>query len=541
MHLLIQVNFHINYFDLILANVGLILKNEGSAFTKKINDELNNNLFGDFDVNKGTEVRQFGIQELEFLEDSFFPLISYIISILEIHSLDEDSKNTQQIFKNFSNKEVKAKFYEMIEDYIDFGKKPDYKKDPEDSKISKCYLLSLLIFDLFDFIYSNFYTVLDEFLTSKSVSLSIDPFLPLGEKLKPKGFNDLLTNLTSFLKNVYSTIDVVAELFIFINDIHQKKENQILKLQNKEDSWYVIFVPFNHLGFSTFCWISFKESKYSIQNSVIDPIYLFDLLLHSIHALIKKKGGNFRYMGLDLLTLNANTIKPNSLNSVNVFKNSSFITLLKDIVSIKFNENLEKSEYINELFVLYLTIFDETTRKDILSQLVKEYLSNDKELTFILNIIKSILETEGKKNNTTSTLLDLQFLKDLLIKTIIHNNLKPIDALDIISSGCSFLNWLLEFDHGLFNCKLGVCSKEFLVDMRQSLKDSNNSLRKWIQCFEDEKLKYLTDSGLSNPTTKEDFHNMDMLQKMFDIKKNQTMITINLIETLEDKIEKYSK
>ena len=361
-HVLTQLNFEFKYFELIISNIGYLLKNEGSIYSKKINDEYYDNVFEDFDYNVNTHIRKLKVKELQFLKENFFGLVNLILFILKINKFNESNTDKdnffESIFINYYNRNTKSRFYDIIEDIIINNIKPDYKNN-DDVKIAKSYLVSLLVFDIVDFIYSNFYYVDEDFKTNQIVELDTDPFKLYNADLKPKGFQEFLQKLIRDLNLIYSNIYCNTEIFLAINDIHSQQQEAIVKLQEKEETWYVVYVPFNHVGFSSYCWVVWKQLLMNnLVNSVLEPSYIFDLFLPCIAALIKREQ-HFKYMGLDLLLSVTNLINDKDINSLKNIKNYNYFDVMKDIIKFIFAHDtpIPKRNFVAREYFEFIRIF----------------------------------------------------------------------------------------------------------------------------------------------------------------------------------------
>jgi len=450
----------------------------------------------------------------------------------------------------------------MVEEIIDSSTKPSYNNN-DDVKINKCYLLSLLIFDIFDFIYSNFYYVDQNFKNTVDIVLDIDPFKIFTNDLKPKGYLEFLEQLIGNINRIYSNIYNLIDIFLEVNEIHGQQQETIKKLQEKDETWYVIYVPFNHVGFSSYCWIVWKAMIYNKVNnsnkniskvfSVLEPSYILDIFLPIIAALIKREQ-NFKFKGMEILLSIVNLINDKGIESLKNLKNYNYLDVLKDLIKFIYTHNAPETKkgLISKNYYEFIRIFSDNCKKELYLELISQ-CDQDHEVAFLIDLVKQNLNKEIKKlslNNTSisdlkvdtkTSIFNTEFLKKIITSSVTDENF-PIDALETISQGCNFLISVIGIDKKYFNCSLGICEKSFLEGLRiNKLQPLVKIIGKWERGSEDEKKKYLRENEQLYMITKEAKSNVEKVENNFNLRKNQANCTLRLISILENVIHKNTK
>ena len=109
----IKLNYDIKFFDCVTLNIALLLKEEGTLLSSKINDERFNFQFSDFDYGNPTSSRKLTSDEASFLKMTLF---GFIILIFEILHFNDNSFN-ETIFFNLNCHSVHLELNTILEDY----------------------------------------------------------------------------------------------------------------------------------------------------------------------------------------------------------------------------------------------------------------------------------------------------------------------------------------------------------------------------------------------------------------------------------------
>lgn len=424
----------------------------------------------------------------------------------------------------------------------------------------------IFIFDLLNFIYSTTQYLDKSFNEREAYSINITDIYSLdsiSNKIKPLDFplffNHLFYELFTTLlgKNSIHLIN----RFLYITDFRSDNENIYSYLQSKNDSNYYIYEQFNTIGFAVACSEFYNNRStflsYSLSNATILNTYL-----PLISALIKREQ-NFKYLGLELL--------------INIFKNINYLEIdikritnysMIDVVNDLFafvggpEPEIKRSRVVKFLSDSFFNKFNSESLELILNEIIIEALNpdntapeggiKDKELSFVINLIKSMIIQSMKTSN--AILLSKGFIHRLVCRITSFQEVFFLDIIEILSSAISFLHYLIVLDKTSFKGGLGFYSKDYLNRKMSEMNELHKIVQSWINKKDSEKLEFiektyykntgLKTETLGNVSNKKEMdmeHEKSVNQYNNLLRKHQTLICQNLITHIDSLISKSLK
>ena len=541
---LIKLNYEIKFYDSITMYIALLLKEEGTLLSGKINDERFNFQFSDFDYGNPTNTRKLSLNETNLLKNTLF---GFIILILEVLNYKDNSfKN--KIFVNLNNYSVHYELNDILEECI--SDKKIVKNNLQATLYYKSYIFLCFTADILDFVYSNFLYKSECFENSEKFSMDIDPFLSLNhKKIIIKDFQNFISIFVfKYLYNLSPNYLELIHIFIKINEFKGKNAE---KLPKSEEMCYVIYEPFNPIGFSIMSWIVFK---FHFINNVLNlnyfplitgTIYLLDCYLPIIAALFKR-GELFIYMGMEILLYLLSLIEDNSINDTKTFTNYSYEELLMDAIKVAGGQlSNNKKETLTRGIFKYFTILKGEARNQLFMFAMKNS-DEDGQIAFLIYILKNYMtEVITKHEYNRTSILNNAIFNEYFIKYILDLNfnldLCIMDVIENIAQSLNFFHFLLIQDKSILEGHLGIFNRMFLNDFSKKLVPIFKIIEAWTLSVEYEKKKFYENNEYLRMNTNKFNMQKKEIEKNFEIKRNKSLLTINLIRIVENLIHEYLK
>ena len=538
----INVNFNINLFVESLSNVAKILLQESSYYNQKFNNEYFNNVFADFDFNADDKIkRKLNNDEFNFLTKNLFKFLFIIVFNYYKHitkKFDFVSNENRIIFWNFIDSHLNGNFI--------------YPKNENEINIYSFYILFSFILDILSFIYTNFLYLNKETYEQKEFHLkNYDPFFIFVDSndWKNPNFHMNFINYSLEIFNFHcSDLIKFIEIFLILCDIKtENKENYEKNFQFQSNHSYFLINPMNSVGIGCLTWILNKKNKYKNYNLIYNLIYIFDVHLPLIAALLKT-GNSLKYLALETLfdfieICNEKPLVKKMENLVHYSFDDVFDDILEFIGS---QENDYMRKYVNLRIPKIIGILGENAKMEFFNYFIEnsfkfgeDKIINDEKISYFIQIIKKTMnENLNENNENLNEKNDLIFWKEDFIKKIIKNyvfNYEKIfifDIIETISQGINFICFVIIKDKNVFKGKLNVYNKEFLYENRKKLNEIINLVEKFLKSSEEEKFKSLNLN----------FHTQnDENKKIFKMKINQCELLLNLINECDNLIMKSLK
>ncbi len=264
------------------------------------------------------------------------------------------------------------------------------------------------------------------------------------------------------------------------------------------------------------------KASAGLLNLVMDPSYILNIFLPIIAALLKREQ-NFKYMGMEMLFYIVKLVKENEITSIKNLTYYSYIDVLKDIISFIYNnhEPESKRKFVIQGYLELVKLFSDECKKSLYLNLLSQS-EQDHEIALIFDLIKQNINYEVKRGNFNSQIFETKFLKKVITSTL-TDEIFPIDALETLGQACNFLINLILVDKQHFDCKLGICEKEFLEEVRvKTIQPLEKIIGKWERGSDDEKRKYIKEHEHQiYMITKEAKKNVEKVDQHFNLRKNQ--------------------
>lgn len=603
-NILIYSNMHhnIKVFNLILSNIMKVIMNEAESTSRKMNEMLYDEKFNDFDFNIDNPVRKINIEEHKFLLNNFFPLLIYLLKIMMMKNnsaLKIKSERMKILYEAFSKKDfindnikniyisnfdspfVLKKIYDFLEfklDQEDIYNANDNEKNFNleknkilDDEINASYYILSFICDMIEFIYSRFHFLPESFSFSQEISININPFISYNLHNTPKFCEKFYHLILSYFQNSITNITNFIKFYITQQEIKTKFMEKINKLIEKSENIYNIYEPLNHLGVNIIIWICwkiqkneeiyFEDKKYNnlfekkIFNLAYSKIKIFDTILPVCSYLIKRSQ-NYKYMGFEILFDTLQFLDENSISDLKMLKNYSYEDIYKDLLEfIGGPDPQQKRTKISKMFNKLLFILSDEMKKNLLLYILRENLRenvpiNDQMNAFIIHCLRNLLNdfiNENLKKSQVdkilkSGLFEEKFLKEIISLTI-TTKLFVIDTFEIIGQGINFIQFCLLKDKLIFEGKLKIYYNPYLVSVEKELEKILYFIQKWNSASDEDKMKQIKvdTSDFNNLPSHRLSAKREELQNSFNQRKNQGLITQNLIHHINDFIFKCKK
>jgi hypothetical protein len=535
--ILLRIKNKHKFFSTALSNIANFLLPESILFGRKLNIVLFDNKFNDFEFDPKGESRKLNNAEFEFLRYNLFPFLNLIVDHLQM----QDTLNG-----DLTSRENKLSLIKLIENSIEAGKTKIDDYDSRQIFIYQNYLIMCFITDCFEFIFSNLHYLDSKFSTEDGLNINTDPFELFQEKIRPIKYQNFIENIFLFIQNkLCSNIVTLIETYLKSCEIKNLKLESINEMEKYEDGTYFIYEPFNSVGFPLMCWLIWKENKFNFLPTVYSSVYILDLFLPISSALIKR-GQNFRMMGIDLLFDILSIISENTVVSLSSFNFYSYEDVFKDLLEFIGGVDIEiKRIHVTKNLSKVIKILSHEAKKDLFLFVLKDILKedtkniNDARASFVIYTLKNLLSEYLKVNplDTHISMFDSKFLKEI-IKLSLNKNLFVIDILETISQGLNFLHFTLIQDQTVFKGRLNIYDRDYLHEIEKDIDIVAKFIQKWVNSNDEEKMKNVhIDTSELNFIT--DFsEKKEELKRSFELRKNQAMITLNMIDNVDKLIRK---
>jgi hypothetical protein len=522
------------FFNTILSNIIKILQPEGQSYSKRMNDELYNNAFSDFEYNVESPVRKLNNEEFNFLINMFFLGIITVIETLCINKLDLTKVNLTEMV----NRKL---LFEMIDDAIE--DKKGYLDD-HNSDIFCTYLIICFISDVFEFIFSNLHYLDSSFNETELIEMNVNPFLVYNEKMVPKYYEDFLKTVEVILKRAIPDMCLGIKLFLSINEIKSKNSEKIAKIENMNDYLYYIFEPFNNIGFSLITWVQWKVNKIYFYPCVYSDLALLDTMIPIIAALIKR-GQNFKYMGIEMFLDIINQVNKGVVSNLRQLKSYNYVELLKDIFEfVGGPDHKIKRQYVNKQIVSFIKVLTPSAIKETFRILIDDQLKesqaiNDGQVAYTIHCLKTVLNDYINANNLNKELFESNYLKEVIEKTLTDKYF-VIDILETINYSLNLLHYLLVKDKSVFKGSLGFYNKDYLHAVSKNIIKLAGLVEKWIISPDEDKKQFVNletmPEAASNFTAKR-----QEFESNLQARKVQAELTLGMINNVEKLVDSYVK
>jgi hypothetical protein len=516
------------FFNTVLTNIIKLLQPEGNAYCKRMNDELYNNAFADFDYNVESSVRKLNNEEFNFLINIFF---LGIINIVQVLTVDISSCDLTDI-------ESRKILFETIDDSIE-EKKGVVSEDNGD--VYRGYLMLCFLSDIFEFIFSNLHYLDASFNEKEDIEMNENPFLVYNEKMIPRCYDDFLKISEDVILRICPDVHMAVKIFLTVNEVKSKHNEKIQNIESQNDYLYYIFEPFNNIGFSIICWLQWKRGKSIFPYS---NLYIFDSMLPIIAALIKR-GQNFKYIGFEMLLDLVDKIGHETITNLRLLKNYSFVDLLKDILEFVGGPDHQiKRAYMNKQFMKLLRILSPAAIKETYQLLFKDLLLegsivNDGLAAYAIHTLKALLNDYIGRACLNPVLFDSKFIKDIL-NTTLTDKFFVIDVLETINYGINLLHYLMVKDKLVFKGSLGLYNKDYMHEISKKIKRLAGHIEKWVISPDEDKRQFV-----NLETMPEAVSNLTRKREEFDAnlqaRKVQAELTLSMVNNIESLIDNYLK
>ena len=535
--ILLRIKNKYKFFSSALSNIANFLLPESILFGRKLNIELFDNKFNDFEFDQKGESRKLNHDEFEFLRNNLFPFLNFIVEHLQM----QDTING-----DLTSRENKLSFIKLIDNSIDSGKTKIDDYDPRQLFVYQNYLIMCFITDCFEFIFANLHYLDYKFSTEDSLNINTDPFELFQEKIRPRKYKNFIENMFEFIKSkLCSNIVILIEIYLKSCEIKNIKLESINEMVKNEDGTYFVYEPFNSVGFPLICWLIWKENKFNFLPTVYSPIYILDLFLPISSALIKR-GQNFRMMGIDLLFDILTIISDNTVVSLSSLNFYSYEDVFKDLLEFIGGPDIEiKRIHVTKNLPKVLKILSHEAIKDLFLSVLKDILKedtkniNDAQASFVIYTLKNLL-TEYLKGNpidTNNSMFDSNFLKEI-IKLSINKNLFVIDILETISQGLNFFHFILIQDQAVFKGRLNIYDRDCLHSIEKDIDIIAKLIEKWVNSNDEEKMKNVNIDTQELNLMTDISEKKEELKRSFELRKNQAMLSLNMIDNVDKLIRK---
>jgi len=596
-----KINNSFKIFNNILSNIIKIITNEADALSRKMNDILYNENFTDFEFNYDLKIRKLNQEEYKFLIKNFFPFLIFLIKnflidrnkfifkdgiLFKLNNtifLDDCfiCNNISSLFIiDYSDPSIIQRFYDILEEKLEINNKNLKKKDilndefnnkknnqtkNLDNKIFMSYYIFAFSLDILDFIYKKFHILPESFKDTSDLFFNINPFIAYNKNDTPHDFEGFLNLMMMIFYNSVSNFSYFIDFNIKYQEIKTNNFEKIKELNDKSDSIYEIYEPLNQLGLSILIWILWKNQKQEIHNKLIfkenkkffslilSKINLFDSLLPII-AYLLKRSQNYKYMAFEILFDFLILLEPGSIVNLNLLKNYSYEDIYKDLLEYIGGPDPQiKRLKISNNFNNLLMILSDEMKKKLLIYILKENLKentliNDQMNAYILHsfriylndICNNYLNLNEDNKLLNSELFEERFLKEIIGLTF-TTKLFVIDVFEIISQSINFIQFCVLKDKLVFNGKLKIYNKYFFNELEKESEKILFFIKKWNNMNDEDKMKQIkVDTSDFNNIT--DFtEKKKELQNNFNLKKNQGIITENLLIHINNFILKCKK
>ena len=527
-------NFNISLYIESLSNVAKILLQESSYYNQKFNNEFFNNVFADFDFNADDKIkRKLNNEEFKFLTKNLFKFLFIIIFNYYKHitiKFDFISNENRMIFWKFIDCHLNGNFI--------------YPKNENEINIYSFYILFSFILDILSFIYTNFLYLNKETYEQKEFHLNnYDPFFIFVNSNDWKNPNFHL-EFINYAKDIFishcSDLIKFIEIFLILCDIKtENKENYEKAFQFQSNHSYFIIQPMNSVGIGCLAWILNKINKYKNYNLIYNLLYIFDVHLPLIAALLKT-GHSLKYLALETLFDFIEICKEKPLvKKMENLSHYSFDDVFDDILEfIGSQENDYMRKYVNLKIPKIIGILGDEAKMEFFNYFVEnafkfgeDKILNDEKISYFIQIIKKTMNENLNNENKI-------FWKENFIKKIINSfvfNYEKIfifDIIETISQGINFICFVILKDKNIFEGKLNIYSKDFLYENRRKFNEIISLVEKFMKSSEEEKYKSL---NLNFHTQNDDN------KKIFKMKINQCQLLLNLINDVDNLIMKCLK
>lgn len=541
------------FFCTCLSNVANMIIPESLLFSKKMNLELYDNQFSDFEYNGSqNSKRNLNIEEFNFLKNNFFNIINLIINTLI---------ESNFILIDFTSRNAHMKFLNLLERSIE--EKKTKTDEQEEIKIYKCYLIMCFICDILEYVFSNLHYLDETFkLEENSIEIDLNPFLIFKDDIKPRNYTDFLQLVERIIKTICPNFVNLIEIFLKVTDIKNSNEEKIKEIEKEsEDSNYFIFESFNPVGFSVLTWIMWKKQKLymDIDKQNYFPVlysnkFLLDINLPIIAVLIKRTQ-NFKFIGMELLFDILSHMNEKVVQDMRLLKHYSFEDVFKDLLQFIGGPDPEtKRIYVTKNILKYVKVLTDEAKKEFFLFLLKDHLKensggniNDAEVSFIIYTLKNYISEEIRKKDSIlkesfndkqkylslpDTIFCEKFLKEI-IETSLNEQLFVIDIFETLSQSMNFAHFLIIQDKIHFKGGLNIYNKNYLYHIQKKIGVISNLIEKWVRSNDEEKMKHvrIDTSELNMMTSMSE--KREELQKSFELRKNQAMLSLNMVSNLE--------
>jgi hypothetical protein len=456
-------------------------------------------------------------------------------------------------------KHIKTKFdFVSIENRKIFWKFVDehlngnfiYPKTEIEINIFSFYILISFILDILSFIYTNFLYLNKEIYEQKEFHLNdYDPFFIFVKSNDWKN-PDFHINYINYSKNIFqshcSDLIKFIEIFLILCDIKtENKENYDKIYQNQTNNSYFIVQPVNSVGLSCITWINNKINNYKQYNYIYNLIYIFDIHLPLIAALLKS-GHSLKYIAIETLFdfIQICNNKP-LIKKMENLSHYSFDDVFDDILEfIGSQENDNMRKYVNLNIPKIINLLGNDAKIEFFNYFIEnafklgeDKIINDDKISYFIQIIKKTMNENLKEKNDKNN-ENLIFWKEEFIKKIIksfvfkYEKIFIFDIIETISQGVNFICFVILKDKNEFKGKLNVYNKDYLYEIRKNFNEIISLVEKFMKSKEEDKYRTLN----LNFTDQN-----DDTKKIFMMKNNQCQLLLNLINDIDNLIMKSLK
>ncbi len=287
-----------------------------------------------------------------------------------------------------------------------------YPKNENEINIYSFYILFSFILDILSFIYTNFLYLNKETYEQKEFHLkNYDPFFIFVDSNDWKNPNFHLNfinySIEIFLFHCSDLIKFI-EIFLILCDIKtENKENYEKVFQFQSNHSYFLIQPMNSVGLGCLTWILNKINKYKNYNLIYNLLYIFDIHLPLIAALLKT-GHSLKYLALETLFdfIEICNEKP-LVKKMENLSHYSFDDVFDDILEfIGSQENDYMRKYVNLRIPKIIGILGENAKMEFFNYFIEnafkfgeDKIINDEKISYFIQIIKKTMNENLNNNN----------------------------------------------------------------------------------------------------------------------------------------------
>ena len=527
-------NVNINLYIESISSVAKILLQEASYYNQKFNNEYFENAFADFDFNSDDKVkRKLSNEEFKFLTKYLFQFLSVIILTYESHleQFDYESDEMRELYWKIYDTELNGYSYSL--------------KEKKEINLYSYYIYLSFISDIIAFIYTNFFYI-DK--TNKEQNEfhfdNYDPFYSfytskkdMNPKYHIEFFEYVINNiLLKYHSNFIIFIEQFLSLVNLKDEYKDKYESHVQS--NLHGGNYFFIFPMNSIGVASFLFMLNKKLSYKKLYYLYTPLYILDIHLPLIAAMLK--GGNtLKYLAIDTLI---NLVKLFHCNAVvpemNSLKNYSFDDIFNDILAFIASQEPDGiRRFVNSQLSYFIGLLENKAKKEFFDYYIErafkpiegEHIDDDK-ISYFIQIIKNCLSKEIKAGKIDEEFWNEKFIKNIFEKMVFsYEKIFIFEIIETISQGLNFIDYIIICDKKYFKGKLKVYNREYLYHIRKNLNGIISLVEKFVKSSDAEKYRTL---GLHTLTNDED------TKSMFEAKNTQCQIMLDLTNVLDNLISK---